>query len=59
MKTDPDETKNLADKHPEIVKELTALAAEYVERGRSTPGPRQSSVGYPWAQLDWVPQVKR
>lgn len=59
MKTDPDETKNLADKHPEIVKELTALAAEYVEHGRSTPGPRQSSVGYPWAQLDWVPQVKR
>ncbi len=55
MKADPDETRNLADKHPEIVKELTALAARYVKSGRSTPGPRQSGVSEPWPQLDWLP----
>ena len=34
------ETNNLYDKHPEIVKRLTALLDKYLEEGRSTPGPR-------------------
>jgi hypothetical protein len=34
------ETNNLYEKHPEIVKRLTALLDKYLEEGRSTPGPR-------------------
>ena len=40
MQTDPDETTNLIEKRPEVVRELTALASDYVKKGRSTPGPR-------------------
>ena len=43
MRTDPDETTNLIEKRPEVVSELTALAGEYVRKGRSTPGPRQKN----------------
>ncbi|MCA9174193.1 MAG: sulfatase-like hydrolase/transferase [Planctomycetales bacterium] len=38
LDTDVAEAVNLEAKHPEIVKELTALLTSYVERGRSTPG---------------------
>ena len=54
MRTDPDETTNLIEKHPEVVSELTALAGEYVRKGRSTPGPRQKTVLQSWPQLDWL-----
>ncbi len=55
MKTDPSETTNLQDKHPEIVKELKAILAKYVEDGRSTPGAKQKNDGkYPWPQLSWM-----
>jgi len=56
MRTDPDETTNLIEKHPEVVSELTALAGEYVRKGRSTPGPRQKTVLQSWPQLDWLPK---
>ncbi len=59
MKSDPGETTNLVDRHPDIVEELTDLAADHVRRGRSTPGPRQPNVGYPWAQLDWLDAAER
>jgi len=54
MRTDPDETTNLIEKRPEVVSELTALAGEYVRKGRSTPGPRQKTVLQSWPQLDWL-----
>jgi arylsulfatase A len=56
MRTDPDETTNLIEKRPEVVSELTALAGEYVRKGRSTPGPRQKTVLQSWPQLDWLPK---
>ena len=55
MRTDPDETTNLIEKRPEVVGELTALASEYVRKGRSTPGPRQKTSLQNWPQLDWLP----
>ena len=56
MRTDPDETTNLIEKHPEVVSELTALAGEYVRKERSTPGPRQKTSLQIWPQLDWLPK---
>ncbi|MFI3330981.1 MAG: arylsulfatase [Rikenellaceae bacterium] len=57
MKTDPSETTNLWDKHPEVVEELTSLLTKYVEDGRSTPGAAQKNSGqYPWKQLTWMSQ---
>ena len=38
MARDVEETNNLYDKHPEIVKRLTALLDRYQTEGRSTPG---------------------
>ncbi|QNN23112.1 arylsulfatase [Planctomycetales bacterium ZRK34] len=37
------ETQNLQAEHPEIVKRLTGLLTQYVESGRSTPGPVSSN----------------
>lgn len=37
LKSDPQEKKNLASEHPEIVKELTKLLDEYRNSGRSVP----------------------
>ncbi|MEM9280207.1 MAG: arylsulfatase [Verrucomicrobiota bacterium] len=42
---DRSETNNLVAEHPEIVEELTALMADYVDRGRSTPGENQTNEG--------------
>ena len=39
------EENNVADQHPEIVRRLTDLMMEYVERGRSTPGAPQMNEG--------------
>lgn len=43
LENDIAETKNLADKHPEIVTELTTLLQSHVDQGRSTPGPPQQN----------------
>lgn len=45
LSTDIDETTNVQDKHPEVVKRLTALLQDYVDRGRSTPGAPQKNNG--------------
>ena len=45
LKKDIAETKNVHDKYPEKVKELTALLQSYVDRGRSTPGKIQQNDG--------------
>ena len=41
--SDPDESENLADKHPEIVARLTEKLEALVAKGRSTPGPDRSN----------------
>ena len=45
LSVDIGETTNVQDKHPDVVKRLTALLRQYVERGRSTPGTPQSNNG--------------
>ena len=37
---DPGETRNLIEAHPDIVEDLLARVQDYIDRGRSTPGPR-------------------
>ena len=60
LEADPAETQNLSSNHPEVVKQLTALAQKYITDGRSTPGEKQKNNGentelYPM----WIHQVKR
>jgi len=43
LKKDIEETTNVQDKYPEKVKELTDLLQGYVDRGRSTPGKKQTN----------------
>lgn len=46
LENDPSETQNICEQHPEIVTELTALMAKYIEQGRSTPGKAQQNDGF-------------
>lgn len=43
LETDPGETENLSETHPEKTEELTRLMQRYIEQGRSTVGPAQSN----------------
>lgn len=43
--SDIDETINVQDKYPDVVKKLTALLQDYIDRGRSTPGIPQKNDG--------------
>lgn len=43
LESDPAETKNVIAEHPEIAERLTDRMREYIERGRSTPGPAQTN----------------
>ena len=55
MTADPYETVNLAESHPEIVAQLTALLKQYVLNGRSTPGPAvPNDTPNNWSQLNWM-----
>lgn len=45
LKKDIEETTNVQDKYPEKVKELIRLLQSYVDRGRSTPGKKQTNEG--------------
>lgn len=47
LENDPAEMQNLAEKEPAKVKELAALLAESVRKGRTTAGPEQSNEGPP------------
>ncbi|MAG56788.1 MAG: arylsulfatase [Planctomycetes bacterium] len=55
LEADPKETTNLFAKHPEVVKRLTADLRGVIERGRSTPGPKQENHagGIWWNRLPW------
>jgi hypothetical protein len=43
MTQDIRERRNLQDRHPEVVKRLTALLQQYLAQGRSTPGAAQKN----------------
>jgi arylsulfatase A-like enzyme len=43
LSTDPAETTNLHDKHPEVVQRLTTLLNDIIANGRSTPGAAQKN----------------
>ncbi|BCX49159.1 arylsulfatase [Haloferula helveola] len=47
LKDDPAEETNLAEKKPELVKELAAELATAIRKGRTTPGPDQANDGWP------------
>lgn len=54
LKDDPAETKNLAEKYPERVKQMTELAQRYIDEGRSTPGPVQQNTGETSLYPAWI-----
>jgi arylsulfatase A-like enzyme len=43
LSTDPAETTNLHDQHPEVVQHLTQLLNDIITNGRSTPGAAQKN----------------
>ena len=52
---DPGETENQVAQYPEIVDELSELLRQYIEKGRSTPGPAQANVASEtWPGLSWM-----
>ncbi|VGO13750.1 Arylsulfatase [Pontiella desulfatans] len=51
---DPAETTNLADQHPEMVERMTQLAQSYIDKGRSTPGAKQSNTGETHLYPEWI-----
>ena len=58
LATDKAETKNLASDHPEKVKELKAIITDIVNKGRTTPGPRQANDTPYWKSLIWMTEAE-
>ena len=55
LETDPGETNNLYDKHPDKVEELKALISKYIKNGRSTKGePQKNDPVTKWPQISWM-----
>ena len=55
LENDVGETRNLAEQYPEVVRELMDLLRQYIETGRSTPGPRQEYESPDhWPGLSWM-----
>lgn len=52
LKDDPRETLNLEAQYPDLVKDLKSLLIQYINDGRSTPGPVQKndSIDFLWKQ---------
>ena len=53
LRNDPAESNNLAFIQPEKVNQLRTLLIEYIEQGRSTPGPPQKNdpIDFEWKQI--------
>ena len=55
---DPGEQDNVVDENPEIVAELVEVLTDYICRGRSTPGTKQTNAPYSasghWHQIEWM-----
>lgn len=47
LEADLAEQHNLQDQHPELVKQLVNELATAINKGRTTPGPKQNNEGYP------------
>jgi len=60
LETDPGETFNLQDEHPELVAELKSQLIKYILDGRSTPGEIQQndSIDFEWKQIEFIEQKK-
>ena len=55
METDEIESTNLLQEHPQVLKEMKMLMADYINRGRSTPGkPQKNDPGKRWNQIEVV-----
>lgn len=55
LKKDAGESENLAELHPEVVADLSALLEKYIQEGRSTPGPVQKNIpSDQWPGLSWM-----
>jgi len=55
LENDVGELENLQDQYPEVVQELKDLLKQYIEKGRSTPGPPQEYVKVAdWPGLAWM-----
>lgn len=55
LDADIGERRNVYKDHPDIVDELKSLLTQYVQDGRSTPGPKQGNTGpVEWEQLWWM-----
>lgn len=60
LENDPQETNNLYEQHPEIVKAMTLALLTVIENGRSTPGPEQpNDPAGSWPQVDDIKSVFR
>ena len=61
LEADLAETNNLAEKQPEMVKNMADLLAKAIREGRSNPGPKQDNEGWPNTiskpVLDLLPQL--
>ncbi|MEO0340455.1 MAG: sulfatase-like hydrolase/transferase, partial [Bacteroidota bacterium] len=60
MQDDPGETTNIHGEYPEKVLQLKQLLAEYIQKGRSTPGPAQSNDEFEgeWKQIAWMEDLQ-
>ncbi len=54
LESDPGERDNVAATNEERVEQMIALLGDYVERGRSTPGPNQTNEG----KIDYLPKKR-
>lgn len=55
LEKDAAETRNVQADHPQVVKELTELLQDYVQKGRSTPGKPQANDGtFLEARMKWL-----
>ena len=60
LESDIGERRNVYDRHPEVVKRLTALLTDVVQNGRSTSGaPQENFGGCDWEQLWWIRDPER
>jgi arylsulfatase A len=54
LSKDPAETNNMAAQLPEKVELLTKIAQRYIDRGRSTPGSKQTNEGETYLFPEWI-----
>ena len=52
--SDPSETKDVLDDHPDVVAQLTDRITQIVRRGRTSEGPDQMNDQTWWDDLTWM-----